>query len=71
MSSQKSDSQTASVQTLLDDVERVVPAGLDDAVAFQFAEEIALLGRRCAELASILRSIQTQAHVEREATDSE
>jgi hypothetical protein len=50
-------SQAAFVRTLLDELERVAPPGVDDAVSEQLVEELARLGCRCIELASALTSV--------------
>jgi hypothetical protein len=57
-------SQAACVRTLLDEVERVVPAELADPMSAQLVEELSRLGSRCAELAAELRAlVDAQARV--------
>ena len=50
-------SQAAFVRALLDEVERIAPAGGDRAVTEQLAEELARLGCRCIELANALEAV--------------
>jgi hypothetical protein len=47
-------SQAAFVRALLDEVERLAPAGAEEVVRAQVVEEIARLGWRCIELAKVL-----------------
>lgn len=47
-------SQAACVRSLLDEVERTVPAELADPVSAQLVEELGRLACRCAELAAEL-----------------
>lgn len=49
-------SQAAFVRALLDELERVAPAGADltDSVTEQLVEELARLGCRCIEIANVL-----------------
>jgi len=50
-------SQAAFVRALLDEVERVAPAGGDRAVNEQLADELTRLGCRCVELANALKGL--------------
>jgi len=45
-------SQAAFVRTLLDEVERLIPAGEERVLSEQIIEELTRLGCRCVELAS-------------------
>lgn len=47
-------SQAAFVRSLLDEVERLAPAGADPALTDQLVEELARLGCRCLDAASSL-----------------
>ena len=47
-------SQAAFVRSLLDEVERLAPAGADTALTEQLIEELARLGCRCLDAASSL-----------------
>jgi hypothetical protein len=49
--------QAALLRTLLDEVERVAPPGVDEAVCEQLVEELARLGCRCIELARALTPV--------------
>jgi hypothetical protein len=49
--------QAAFVRTLLDEVERTVPAELEDPMNAQLVEEIGRLGCRCVELAAELSAL--------------
>jgi len=59
-------SQAACVRTLLDEVERTLPAELADPMSAQLIEELGRLGCGCVELAAALSKIadeQTRARV--------
>lgn len=50
-------SQAACVRTLLDEVERGIPAELEDPMSAQLVEELGRLGCRCVELAAELSAL--------------
>lgn len=56
--------QAAYLRALLDDVERVLPSGLDHGVSEELLEDLRRLGYRCIEAAS---SLTTDAAVQEES----
>lgn len=53
-------SQAAFVRTLLDEVERGLPADLEDPMSVQLVEELGRLGCLCVELAAELSALVEQ-----------